>query len=826
MTSLVLAVFAPVLGALALTGFDLIVPKTTARKKPWLVGWVVLIPALAFVYFLSLVGGDPLSAEWAWVARMGVTLSFYADGLALLFALIISGVGALILIYAGGYFHEIGDYTRFCTLTLLFMTAMLGVVLSGNLLQLFMFWELTSVTSFLLIGFKHEKKHARDGAKQALLITGAGGLSLLAGVLLIGIAAGTFDVRTLLSNPGVIRESSHYLLILTLVALGAFAKSAQFPLHFWLPGAMEAPTPASAYLHSATMVKAGVFLLARLGVVLNGTTAWQVLITSVGLITFLYGVVIALRQRDMKAILAYSTVSWLGILVALQGAGTKDGAKALVVGLLAHALYKSALFLVAGSVDHATGTRDMDKLAAIGGLARPMPFTAAAAVIGALGMAGIPPLLGFLGKETLKVAALSESFVPPLQVLWVVVAVVGSAFHVGVAGRIAYDTFVGRRSTPPPPQPHGDDHPAGHGEAKHPHEAPIPMLVGALTPGILSLALPLAFLPALSPLLTRAVSAIYGKPTAVDLQLYEGINLPLILSMIAIGLGAAIFSLRQRIFITLRLLPEFNPVGVYKWLFFTALPNTARAVTYRVQPSLIREGIVTAVLVMVGTVLVMLTLGWDAGSLDRIREVALRGFEPELAIICALIIIDTIGILFAPTRLAAIIVMGLGGAMISLIFAIFGAPDLAFTNLMVDVISLALFILAFHFLPDVFMFKPSRSRQFRDALVAGAFGLTVTLLILVAHANALAPSIASYYIKNAYPFGQGKNIVNVIIVDFRGLDTLGEITVLLIAGIGVTALLRFRPSRQGRGVHLDELEPVPVAEEFHFSLPTPSESQT
>jgi multicomponent Na+:H+ antiporter subunit A len=375
---------------------------------PWLhrltrgaTGWLLaLLPAGLAVYFASLLGsvanGEAITISRPWATGLGINLSFYVDGLSLLFALMITGIGALVIIYAGSYLAGKPQLTRFYTLVLMFMASMLGVVLAGNLITIFVFWELTSLTSFLLIGLDHDRPGARAAALQALLVTGGGGLALMAGLLLMGQIGGSLELATLLSNGNAVREHALYVPVLLLILLGAFTKSAQTPFHFWLPNAMEAPTPVSAYLHSATMVKAGVYLLARLSPLLGGTDEWHYLVTGAGIVTMLLGALLALVQTDLKRILAYSTVSTLGALVLLLGLDTTLSVKAAMLFLLVHALYKGALFLVAGILDHETGTRDIRRL---GGLARAMPITAAAAVLAALSMAGLPPMLGFINKE-------------------------------------------------------------------------------------------------------------------------------------------------------------------------------------------------------------------------------------------------------------------------------------------------------------------------------------------------------------------------------------------------------------------------------------------
>src|SRR5690606_34256523 len=588
---------------------------------------------------------------------------------------------------------------RFTSYTLLFMMAMLGIVLSSNLLLLFVFWEITSITSYLLIGFKHEKEAARDGARRALLITGSGGLAMLAGFLLLGITAGTFDLPTLLSGD-TIRSSQLYIPILLLILAGAFAKSAQWPLHFWLPGAMEAPTPASTFLHSATMVKAGVFLLARLSPVLNNTPIWYYVVSIIGLVTFVYGALIALRQTDLKAILAYSTVSWLGALIALQGSGSEYGAVALTIGIVAHALYKGAMFLMVGSVDHATGTRN---IAVLGQLARKMPSTSVGAVVAVWGMAGLPPLLGFLAKETLKAASLYEGQPVLLTYLFPFMAVIGSALTVAVALRILWDTFL---VTSPPDTPH----PA--------HEVKPAMWFGPLMLGGLSIALPLLIPQILAPLVSTSTSATRQQGADIHLHLFEGVNTPLIMSVIAIALGVLLFALRKPLISWLQRHSEFNPTVIYEWLFYRALPIGAEWLTARLQRGQMRYYMTIIISVFIAITVFLLL----AGNLTLINGEVLDALDLRIAVVCLLLIIGAIAGILAPTRLSAISVLGIEGALLSLLFALFGAPDLAFTQLMIEVITLVLFVLAFHFLPDAFTAQIRRRTRMVDAALAAGAG--------------------------------------------------------------------------------------------------------
>lgn len=761
-----------------------------------LLQWLPLLPLGLFggalTYLPRITDGQPLRTSYVWVETLGLELSLVLDGLSLLFVLIITGIGALIVLYTNGYFEAAAERKRFLVYLLFFMTAMLGVVLSGNLLGMFVFWELTSVASYLLIGFKHQKAAARSGARQALIVTGGGGLALLGGIALLGVmSGGVYDLQALHAMRDTLL--AHHLLdaTLVLILLGAFTKSAQYPFHFWLPGAMEAPTPASSYLHSATMVKAGVYLLARLAQTFGGTDLWLYGLVSVGLFTFVYGGLLALTATDLKAILAYTTVSWLGALVALLGLNTKDSLKAAMVGIIAHALYKGALFLIAGAVDHETGTRDIRRL---GGLARRMPYTAGAAFVVLLSMGGIPPMVGFLAKETLKVAALAPDMPAALATVFPIAAVLGSALTVAAALIIGYETFLGQ--TP------------AEEDMRHVHEAPAPLWLGPAVLATLSLGLAVFLAGLLKPLLGPAVTAVYGQSTTIDLHLIPALDDPafhLSLLGIAAGLviGAASRPLRRRV----AEWPLLNPTVVYARLFGTgehaqdkAAPSLLDA-GYRFVDEVLQNGrlryYVAAVAVgLVTIVLAALAYVQVNGALD------MPDFAAELSevtiletVIAGAAMLAAVQVTLSDSRLAAVVWAGVTGSQLALLFVLFGAPDLAFTALLIEVLSLILIMLAFRLLPqlmqDTSRFDPSRI--WRDVIIASSVGLTMSAIMLLVTANRQAPSIRDWFEQNAYTVGLGKNIVNVILVDFRGIDTLGEVTVLIIAALGVLSLINPMP---------------------------------
>jgi multicomponent Na+:H+ antiporter subunit A len=734
-------------------------------------GWLLaLLPAGLAVYFCALLpqaaDGRPLVFSAPWVPDLGVEVALRADGLGLLFAILVSGVGALVVFYAGGYLKGHPQLGRFYGWLLTFMAAMLGVALADNLLLLFVFWELTSLSSYALIGFEHEREEARAAALQALLITGGGGLALMAGVVLLGLAGGSLNVSALIAGRDRVIASPLYGPALGLILVGAFTKSAQFPFHFWLPNAMEAPTPVSAYLHSATMVKAGVYLLARLRPALGETDPWVYAVGGVGTLTMLIGGYLALAQIDLKRILAYSTVSALGMLTMLIGLGSPPALKAAVVLLLAHALYKGALFLVAGAVDHETGTRDVTRL---GGLRRAMPITAAAAGLAALSMAGLPPFFGYISKELTYEAELGHG------VFMAAAAFAASLFFVFVAGVVGIGPFWGaRRETP-----------------HHPHEGPPSLWLGPVILAGLSAFLGLWPGVVRDLLINPAASAVIGQAVEVDLTLWHGLTTAFGLSVMTLLAGAWLYSRRREVRrLAGQLAAPWGPSSLYT-AALDGLNTLARGQTAILQSGYLRYYLLTILLVTVGLAGFTLLGGTGgAGALARLLRQSV-GFEAhfyELAL-AGLIVIATVAVTLSRSSLGAVVALGIVGYGVALIFLLFGAPDLAMTQFLVESLTVILFVLAFYHLPEFSRFSPTRERAF-DAVVALIAGGLMTALVLVAVGIQLHPSIATYFVETTLPLAHGRNIVNVILVDFRALDTLGEITVLGIAAVGVYALLK------------------------------------
>jgi multicomponent Na+:H+ antiporter subunit A len=654
---------------------------------------------------------------------------------------------------------------------------MLGLVLADDLITLFVFWELTSVCSFLLVGFDHAKAEARAAALKARVVTGAGGLVLLAGLVMARSAAidlgAPVELAGTVAGLAAVDLTGHplYLAILILVVLAAATKSAQVPFHFWLPAAMAAPTPVSAFLHSATMVKAGVYLLARFSPVLGGTPEWRWGLTALGLATMLTGAAMALPQRDLKKILAYSTVAVLGILTMLLGIGTELAIKSMVVFLVAHALYKAALFMVAGNLDHETGTRELDRL---GGLRRLMPWTAAAGLLAGLSKAGAPPMFGFIGKELLyktKLDAADIGFWLVLAAVIANIALVATALMVGVR------PFWGSRRDSP----------------KTPHEAPGSMVLGPLALGIAGIvigAFPTAFEDWVG---SAAATAIAGKTLVMDLKLWHGVNtdalLVLALSAVTLGIGFAVYLASRGGFARLaagcRRAGRWGPARVFE-LALDGLPVAAGAVTRRLQTGVLRHYLL---IVVAATVVVTAPplLRWAVDSPPP--SFVMPGFF-ELAVALLVAGGGLVSVLLR-SRLASVAALGVTGIAMALVFVLFSAPDLAMTQVMVETLSVIVLVLVFSLLPQLVR-RCSSSQRIRDLLVAASLGLVMALLLLLASSVDLPLDASRFYLEASVPEAKGRNVVNVILVDFRALDTLGEIVVVAVAGFGVAALIGWR----------------------------------
>lgn len=747
-----------------------IIPALQKRWSERVTLAAALVPLALTLWALTcaprITGGEALTSTTRWVDGLGLALAFRMDGLSLLFVLLICGIGTLVVLYTHGYLHGHPHQHRFVMYTLMFMASMAGVVLADNIILLFIFWELTSFTSYLLIGFNHHEEASRKAALQALLVTGLGGVFLLAGLILMAQAAGSYALSGLVQQGAAITAHAHYPVMLALVLIGAFTKSAQVPFHFWLPNAMQAPTPASAYLHSSTMVKAGVYLLARLQPALGGTEAWTLWVGGVGGATLLTGALMATGQIYLKRLLAYTTVAALGGMIMLIGIGTAAAAKAVAVFILAHALYKAALFLVAGAIDHETGEKNITRL---GGLSGKMPATGAAALLAALSMAGIPLTFGFIAKEVMYTALAHP--------LLVAIAVFSGACFMLVAFQVGIRPFWS----------------AARETLKHPHEAPWTMFAGPLLLGLLGLAagiFPGAFADRLA---SSVASSIRGAAVDIHLHLWHGFNRELILSLATFAAGAVIITISSRLFRlgeTLKPAARLGPDRVYDKCL-QGLMSLASAQTRYLQNGSLKRYLTIVVTTLCGCFAVNFIRGGftlsATGSAPLTLPVLLLGVTIIMAAIAAV---------FSPSRLGAVAAMGVVGFAVAIVFIYFGAPDLAMTQLVVETLSVVLLVAAFYHLPPFKRRSGHQSRR-RDAIVATLTGLVMMMLVLLATGVQIAPPISAYFEQTSVPLGHGRNIVNVILVDYRALDTLGEITVLAVAGIGSLALLKLRAKSGG-----------------------------
>ncbi|MGV1818083.1 putative monovalent cation/H+ antiporter subunit A [Agrobacterium sp. CG160-95] len=770
-----------------LTFLSLFLPFLAALAAPMLVKrlghnavWILAIaPALAFVHFALMLpqvaAGGVVTGGYVWVPSFNLSFSWFIDGLSLTFALLITGIGLLIVLYAGGYMKGHPQQGRFLSFLLLFMGAMLGVVVSDSLLMLFVYWELTSITSFLLIGFDHARPAARRAALQALVVTGGGGLLLLAGLIFIWDMSGMTQLSMLVRGGDILRDSPFYLAALLLVLGGAFTKSAQFPFHFWLPNAMEAPTPVSAYLHSATMVKAGVYLLMRLNPVLGDTAAWQILLPFFGGLTMLTGALLAVRQTDLKLMLAYTTMSSLGLLVMLTGFGSDHAIEAAVLYLVAHSLFKGALFMVAGIIDHETGTRDVTKL---GGLRKAMPITFAAALAAAISMAGLPPFFGFLAKEEIYYALAHGN---PRAVLFTGIAILGNALMFAVAFAVALKPFLGKPVKTP----------------KHAHEGPLLLWLG---PALLAIkGLTIALFAGLSHfyISTPMASAIAGEARPVEISLIPHIGVPLGLSLLTIALGIVLYM--QLSAVRGLMVRTFKALGAGPDRGFDVFIETLVKISFHVvrliQPGRL-EFYVTATFAVIAVVLLApLFLYGEMPSMPAWpHDMKIH----ELTFI-AIAVAGLVAVLTASSRLTAIIALGIQGFAVAVIFLLFGAPDLSFTQFMVETLSVVILTLVMTRL----RLSPSDHRgpgqKLLDSTIAIACGTGFALFLMQATEASLDNRLTDFYNTYSKVIAHGANVVNVIIVDFRGMDTLGEIAVVMITGLAILALIRIRPAAAIKG---------------------------
>ncbi|MGK7379414.1 Na+/H+ antiporter subunit A [Planococcus sp. 1R117A] len=796
--SLVFLIFLPIIAAL-------FVPLLFKKIGQIHTGWFVLIvPVILFIYYATLLpvtmDGDTRVSEFQWIPSLGLSFIAYLDGLSLLFSLLITGIGSLVVLYSVFYLDKKREQLHnFYVYLLMFMTAMLGIVQSDHMISLYLFWELTSISSFLLIGYWYTRDRSRFGALKSMMITVFGGLMMLGGFVLLSIMGNTYSIRELVSQAPELVNHEFFTWALVLILLGAFTKSAQFPFYIWLPDAMEAPTPVSAYLHSATMVKAGLYLVARFTPIFAASGTWIWLVTGVGLFTMFWGSFFALKQKDLKAILAFSTVSQLGLIMSLLGAsalgfhvedaaGTvfKYAAFAAIFHLVNHAVFKGSLFMVAGIVDHETGTRDIRKL---GGLMSIMPISFTLAMIGSFSMAGIPLFGGFLSKEMFLTAmlAIAEFDLFSMDVwgvLFPVVAWIGSVFTFVYSFYFVFHTFAGKHQPEQLP--------------KHAHEAPIGMLV---SPAILAaLVITIFFIPNLvgdwivKPAVLAIQPFMYSSPDEVDISVsaWHGANTEFFMTLGIFALGALLFLSFRKWKRAYEVFPDTVSLNRLYDAFTYLSDGGANRFSAVYMTGFIRSYLVYMFGFLVIIVLSTLVLT-EAFVLDLTNSAPIGIYE---IVIVAALVGGTITILAAKSRLTAIIALGAVGYSVALFFVIFRAPDLALTQLVIETISVALFLLAFYHLPKVSKKEERMRFKLGNAVIALGVGITMTLVALASHSQKILPSISQYYKETVYSEAGGGNIVNVILVDYRGFDTLFEITVLGIAGIAIITMIKLRLSKK------------------------------
>ena len=737
--------------------------------------WAAALPTALSLALLALQApailvGDRLLQSWEWLPDVGLNFSFRLDGLGLMFGLLILGIGLLIILYARYYLSAQDRIGRFYALLMLFMTAMLGIVFSENVLLLLMFWELTSLASFLLIGFWTHSPLARQGARMAFAVTSGGGLALLCGLLLIGNIIGNFEFSAWFAGRDAIRDHPHFNIALGLILVGVFTKSAQFPFHFWLPAAMAAPTPVSAYLHSATMVKTGVFLLARLYPLVGGNLVFEYVTTAVGLTTFVFGAYVAVFRHDLKGLLAYSTISHLGLITFLMGLDTPMSSVAAIFHIGNHAAFKASLFMAAGIIDHECGTRDMRRL---GSLWRQMPQTTVLAIVAASAMAGVPLFNGFLSKEMFFAEALDLHDLALLEDIAPIAVTLGAMFSVAYSVRFIHDVFFD--------EPHDLPHTPG----KPPRYMKVPAEVLAVV------CVAVGVLPGytVAPLVNVAARDVVGDALPVyEIALWHGFTLPLLMSGVALAGGAVVYwLLRHQYDLHLHVPVRYTGRQLFQQAYDGFIGVAGRLTNWMENGSLQRY-LAFTIAAMIGLGLwPFLQFGFEAGEAEATPVMPLALVAWSVAITAAFGVVW-----FHRKRIVAVILAGVVGLTVSIAFAYFSAPDLALTQLAVEVVTTLLMLMALALLPQSTAAESTRRRKIRDAILAVTAGAGVAALSWAVMTRG-RESIDWYFLENSLPRGGGSNVVNVLLVDFRGFDTFGEITVLSMAAIGawiVTAELR------------------------------------
>jgi len=749
--------------------------------------FVLLVPLLIFTYFIQFVGKgfSPVNHSYNWIPSLSIQFDFFLDGLSLLFVLLISGIGSLVVLYSIYYLDTSERLNHFYVYLLLFMTAMLGIVLSDNIFVLYTFWELTSISSFLLIGYWHTREKSRNGALKSLLITIFGGLSMFGGFILLSVITGTTSIQAMFAMSEAVITNKYFPLVLIFILLGAFTKSAQFPFHIWLPDAMEAPTPVSAYLHSATMVKAGLYLVARFFPLFSDHVAFFVVVSLFGIITLCWGSYMAVRQTDLKAILAFSTVSQLGMIMAMLGFGTEIAIFAAVFHILNHATFKGSLFMVAGIVDLQTGTRDIRKL---GQLYTFLPMTATLALFGTFSMAGVPlPFLnGFYSKEmffegTLMLQEGSSGIMAFFVQMIPILAVIGSIFTFVYSMYLFFGTFIKKRDI--------------DNELNEPiKEAPIGMIIAPtiLVFGVIIIGL----MPNLfnSALLSHTAQSILSTASVNSINFWHGFNTPFIMSMVVVIVGALLAYTKKYWDVIYQYFPGNQSFNRVYNASLRSLDSSSKKLTDSYMTGSVRHYmmLILGTMTAVTFLFMFLTDGFKIDFSDLANITIL-----EATLVFA-IIVSAIGTIFSNQKVTAILILGITGYSVAILFVIYRAPDLALTQLVIETITLVLFLLCFYHFPKLRRREETKGTIISNLIISVSFGLLMTMIGISAFSSSAFDKISDYFIKTALPIGGGKNIVNVILVDMRGFDTLFEIAVLGISGLAVFALIKLRDDKEAK----------------------------
>lgn len=732
----------------------------------WLLSFFLLFALVYIIPYGSQIKNNPLYLKYDWLPSLNIFFEIYVDGLSFIFAILILFIGSLIILYSGIYLREKENLSRYYLYIFMFAGSMLGIVISGNLIMIFIFWELTSVSSFFLIGYYNKKDTSIYSAQQALIVTGFGGLALLAGFIIIYLLTGTFSLKELSSHRETIIFSNIYLPLLFLIFLGCFTKSAQMPFHFWLPNAMVAPAPVSAYLHSATMVKTGIFLLLRVFPFLGDTDSWKYILTFVGMVTMLFGAFISAKKTDMKQILAFSTISSLGGMVALIGLSTQYAIQAAILYFLAHALYKASLFLSAGVIEHYTHTRNIETLK---GLYKTAPFLSVIAFASSLSQSGIPPLFGYYAKEISYKAIVDTDFL-----VWTVAIVflISNIFLLCSAFLVGYKPFVG----------------------SYEKRRIIVNPLFIISPFILSaLSLINSFIPDTinNSIINPAVSASLGTRVNLDISFWPGFSVPLVLSILTYIGGYYIYKYRNYLRLqTEEFVKYLKPSLLYSYTI-DFLKNIAVLQTRFLQSGYLRNYVIIIILFTLFITCFPLFIQGDfISTVEGISEYFYNiDFVFYEFFIYVIVVIATITITLLKSRVFAVLLLGVIGYGISIIYLIYGAPDLALTQFAIETLTIIIFVLVLFRLPKISLYSQKRT-IFRDIIISLFSGAVFVMFVFLVYDIEPTKLISEYYVENSLLLAQGKNVVNVILVDFRALDTLGEVTVLITASFGIFALMK------------------------------------